>query len=193
MRIAHMAAILLLLPASAGAQTTRPEVQTPAPPAQPTAPAEPAAPAWTGWIDFGLRGTNVDGDAARFERYRDLGDGLFLESFRVGRDARRWLIDFDGQHAGRRDQRLSGTAVAVGRLKASVVWDQIPMLLSRTTRSLVSGIGTGELLLDDALQAQVQATRGRLPWCSRRTHASSRRKHAGTSPTALPNISPARR
>ena len=35
-----------------------------------------------GRIDFGVRGTTLDGDAARYERYRDLGDGLFLESRR---------------------------------------------------------------------------------------------------------------
>ncbi len=31
-------------------------------------------------IDFGVRGTVTTGDAARYERYRDLGDGLFLEA-----------------------------------------------------------------------------------------------------------------
>ena len=32
------------------------------------------------------------------------------------------------------------------------------MLLSRTTRTLHTGVGTGTLSIDDALQAQVQAT-----------------------------------
>ena len=35
-------------------------------------------------IDFGVRGTSADGDAARYERYRDLGDGLFLETRAAG-------------------------------------------------------------------------------------------------------------
>ena len=35
--------------------------------------------------------TNLDGDSARFERYRDLGDGLFLETVRVNREAQGWL------------------------------------------------------------------------------------------------------
>lgn len=160
MRITHMAAVLLLLPGSALAQTTtRPAGQPPTPAAQPAAPVEEegAEVTFTNWVDFGVRGTNVDGDAARFERYRDLGDGLFLEGFHLGRDTGRWLLDVDGQHVGRRDQRFVGSAVAPGKLKASFMWDQIPMLLSRSTRTLFTGVGTGALVIDDALQAQVQA------------------------------------
>ena len=36
----------------------------------------------SGSIDLGVRGSNLTGDAARYERYRDMGDGLFLETFR---------------------------------------------------------------------------------------------------------------
>jgi MtrB/PioB family decaheme-associated outer membrane protein len=37
------------------------------------------------------------------------------------------------------------------------MWDQIPMLLSNTTRTLYTGLGTGELAIDNQLQALVQA------------------------------------
>ena len=163
MRISTIAAALvLLLPAVAGAQTKPPVAPPPQPATQPAAqPAptveEPTTGGWTGWVDVGVRGTSLDGDGARYERYRDLSDGLFLERFRVSRDTGRWLFDVDGEHVGRRDQRFVGTAVAPGKLKASFTWDQIPMLFSRTTRSLFTGIGTGGLLIDDALQTQVQA------------------------------------
>jgi MtrB/PioB family decaheme-associated outer membrane protein len=163
------AALLLALPARGLAQTTPPPAK-PAPAPQtpaPKAPAPPATPAteeegentgWVGLIDFGVRGTNMSGDSARFERYRDLGDGLFVERAHARREAKGWLLDFSGDHVGRRDQRLAATATDPGRLRASFLWDQIPMLLSRSTRTLYSGIGTGVLSIDDALQAQVQAT-----------------------------------
>ena len=48
--------------------------------AQAPAAPPPASTGWTGAIDFGVRGTSADGDAARYERYRDLGDGLFVET-----------------------------------------------------------------------------------------------------------------
>lgn len=37
------------------------------------------------------------------------------------------------------------------------MWDEIPMLLSTSTHTLFTGIGTGVLSIDDALQLQVQA------------------------------------
>lgn len=121
------------------------------------APAAPPSSPWSGTIDFGVRGTDLKGDGARYERYRDLGNGLFLEDARAKRDKDNWVMELGAEHAGRRDQRYTGSVVRPGKLKAWVLWDQIPMLLSRTTRTLFSGVGTGVLSIDDALQAQVQA------------------------------------
>ena len=139
---------LTLIPALVSAQNV---------PAQPAPGTVPTTTAWTGTFDFGLRGTSADGDAARYERYRDLGDGLFLEDLRVSREHQGWLLDFTGDHVGRRDQRYVGAANLPGRFRGFFMWDQIPMLLSRTTRTLFTGLGTGLLSIEDALQAQVQA------------------------------------
>ena len=174
MRISHLivAAVLALMPGPAGAQGPGAQSTTPGGTAQ-DAVAQPVTSqtgttsgraeeatttGWVGFLDFGLRGTHVDGDASRFERYRDLGDGLFLEDAQLYREAKGWLFGFDGAHVGRRDQRFVGSAVDPGKYHVSFTWDQIPMLLSRTTRTLFSGVGTGTLAIDDALQAQVQAT-----------------------------------
>jgi MtrB/PioB family decaheme-associated outer membrane protein len=115
-------------------------------------------PRITGAIDFGIRGTSLSGDAARYERYRDLGDGLALEGVRLSRERRGWLFDFMADHVARNDQRFRGDIVRPGRVKAWLQWDQIPMLLSRTTRTLFSETSPGVLEIDNALQAQVQAT-----------------------------------
>ena len=39
----------------------------------------PANPAIFGQIDFGGRITSIDGDEARYQRYRDLRDGVFFD------------------------------------------------------------------------------------------------------------------
>lgn len=145
---------LALVPAVAAGQT--PPAQPPG--AQPPAAGDTPSAAWTGRFDFGVRGTSLDGDGARYERYRNVGDGLFLEGVRVNREHKGWLLDFAGEHVGRRDQRLVGNAVRPGLVTGWFMWDQIPMLLSRTTRTLYTGDGTGQLSIDDGLQAQVQAT-----------------------------------
>ena len=125
--------------------------------AQPTAAPPGAAAGWTGAIDFGVRGTSFDGDGARYERYRDVGDGLFVEGLRLNRERQGWLLGLTADHVGRRDQRYLVEVDRPGRLSTWFLWDQIPMLLSRTTRTLFTGVGSGTLAIDDALQARVQA------------------------------------
>ena len=146
-------ALLVLLPLSAAAQTTpsQPAPATPAPPA-----AEGDNTGWVSFFDFGVRSTNVNGDPSRFERYRDMGSGLFLETVRVSRETRGLLFDFSGDHVGRRDQRLLGEVVNPGRLRAAFMWDQIPMILSRQTTTIYTGIGSNVLQIDDAIQRATQ-------------------------------------
>jgi MtrB/PioB family decaheme-associated outer membrane protein len=143
LRIPRLLIVLVaaLLPLSAAAQS-----------------ADDSTASTRGFVDFGVRGTSLDGDGARYERYRDLGDGLFLEAFRFEHAENGWLFDVSADHAGRRDQRFTGNVTRPGRLKAWFTWDQIPMLMSRETRTLYDGISTGRLTIADDLQAQVGAT-----------------------------------
>ena len=113
-----------------------------------------------GAIDFGVRGTSVRGDPARYERYRDLGDGAFLGALRLNRQASGWFMDLGADNVGRRDQRFEGEFVRPGRFKGYAMWDQIPMLMSRTTKTLFTedlDKPQGVLTISDALQSQVQA------------------------------------
>ncbi|HSL24582.1 MAG TPA: MtrB/PioB family outer membrane beta-barrel protein [Vicinamibacterales bacterium] len=138
---------LLLSVAPAAAQTT-----PPSPPAR--SPQEPqiAAPV-QGWMDFGVRFTDVNGDPARFQRYRDLGDGLFLERFRQEGERNGWLFSAAADHVGRRDQRYFVRAERPGRFAFSFEWDQIPLLISEDTRTLYDDEEDGDLEMDDGIQA----------------------------------------
>ncbi|NQW05553.1 MAG: MtrB/PioB family outer membrane beta-barrel protein, partial [Acidobacteria bacterium] len=118
------------------------------------------APAVRGWADFGVRGSSLTGDASRYERYRDLGDGLFLEGFRLTSDKNGWILDLRADHAGRSDQRYLGTFVRPGKFKGYGMWDQIPMLLSRSTRTPYTEVRPGEFRLDDAVQLQLEDLSG---------------------------------
>ena len=142
---------LLALPALAHAQASTP---APAPaPAQ-----EPAAVTQSGTFSLGGRGTSLSGDAARYERYRDLSDGLFLEGFRWNRQSRTWVVSAAADHVGRKDQRFSADVVRPGKLKAWLLWDQIPMIMSDSTRTLFAVDQPGVLTIDNGIQAQAQAT-----------------------------------
>ena len=97
--------VLGLMPAVAASQTAPAPSPAPRPPGAQAVPADASTgpDTWAGTIDFGLRGTWTEGDAARYERYRDLGDGLFLEVVRLHKEHKGWLLDFDAGHVGRRD------------------------------------------------------------------------------------------
>jgi hypothetical protein len=117
---------------------------------------EPLATVPLNRVDFGVRGTHLTGDGARYERYRDLGDGLFLETARMYREQQGWFLSFSGDHVGRGDQRLTGRAIKPGTLKVAVQWDQIPMLLSRTTQTMFVEESPGVLRVPDLIQSQVE-------------------------------------
>jgi MtrB/PioB family decaheme-associated outer membrane protein len=128
--------------------------------AQRLAQTPPITRSAIGSIDFGVRGTTTKGDAARYERYRDMGDGLFLQRVQVNREVNNWVLDFGGLNVGRSDQRFSGEFVKPGKFKGWAMWDQIPMLLSRTTRTLfVEDLTDPQrvLTISNAIQAQAQA------------------------------------
>jgi MtrB/PioB family decaheme-associated outer membrane protein len=125
--------------------------------AQAPGPDQPFTEPLKTTLTFGARVTGTDGDATGYERYRDMGDGLFLDAFRVSTERRGWVLGAGADHVGRRDQRYTGSAVLPGRLKIWGGWDQIPMLMSRSTTTLFGTVSPNVLEIDNALQAQVQA------------------------------------
>src|SRR5512143_3255105 len=84
----------------AGAQQQQPAGQQPAgqQPGEQT-----AVNPWTlnleNWLDVGVRGTHVNGDEARFERFRDVRTGPFLDRFRYRRDTGSRVFTFGMDNA----------------------------------------------------------------------------------------------
>src|SRR5688572_24301920 len=123
-------------------------------------------PSGTNIVDVGGRASSVSGDSARYERYRDLGDGLFLEAIRWDGQQKGWLFSLKGDHTLYKDQRYVVRADRPGRLKAWFLWDQVPMLMSNTTQTLFREDFSTEpnaFTIDPALRTQVQATPGATP------------------------------
>lgn len=148
-----IAALVLASAAAAAAQTppSRP---------QPTDPVEIGASGFTGnpygTIDFGGRYTDVTGDEARFQRYRDLRGGAFLNEVLFGRRSENWTLLAQAWNVGYRDQKYEVEYRNVGRLRASFLWDQIPMYISADTRTLYTDAAPAVLRLEDVMQQQIQ-------------------------------------
>lgn len=146
---------LLLVPAGARAQavTGRPVTS------QPASAATSSEFGFTNQIDFGVRGTNFDAnsDQARFERYRDLRNGGFLDLFRLNRETDHWLFNAQADHVGYRDQRFSAAYNNFAKVKATFEWNQTPLFYSQDTSWLFTDQGDGQLKISNgALRTSIQ-------------------------------------
>jgi hypothetical protein len=130
-RLLAILAALAVSSTTAFAQATLPK---------PTDPRDMTATTFTGRpfgnVDFGGRFTDVDGDAARYERYRDLRDGPFARDVSFFRRGEEWTLDARANNIGYRDQRYVANYRNVGKLQVDFLWDQIPLLISSDTRTL---------------------------------------------------------
>ena len=107
-----------------------------------------------GSVEIGGRFTSTDGDAARYERYRDLRNGANVNLV-YGKVTENWIFNANVQNAGYRDQRYNA-GFSSRRVKFAVFFDQIPLNYSydaRTPFNCQAGICT----LDSATRALVQA------------------------------------
>jgi MtrB/PioB family decaheme-associated outer membrane protein len=109
-----------------------------------------------GSFDIGGRVSSIDGDPARFQRYRDLRDGGFLENLRYTRDAGDWLFKARLDHVGYRDQRYQARFTRFGAVKAWFEWDQVPLFNSVDTRTLYSTESPGVLRIDNSIQQGIE-------------------------------------
>ncbi len=137
---------LLLLARVSAAQTPPPQPGTPPPEA---GAARPLA----GTVEIGGLFGGTDGDAARFERYRDTRDGLY-SSFTLRRRTGSYVFDADASHVGYRDQRYNAGFIG-RRVRLGFGWTSVPLNFSylAATPYVTSG---STLSLDEAARRAVQ-------------------------------------
>lgn len=152
-------ALLLTLPGFAQAQQTQqPPATTPAPQAAGTVPdtASTSTFAPKSRIDFGFRGNSIDGDPARFQRFRDERDGAYIPMFRFQNETETSFFRAEANNVGYRDQRFAGKYENIGKVKLNFEWNQIPLYISGDTRSLYTDQGNGVLSIDRGLRQSIQ-------------------------------------
>lgn len=154
----HWIPVVVLVFASAAVATA----QTPPTKPQPTSPVEVGQSAFTGQaygsVDFGGRVSTARGDEARYQRYRDLTSGPFASNAIFGRRTADWALEARAWNAGYRDQRYTVDYTRVGRLSLAFLWDQIPLFISRDTRTLYAYTDTapGVFRIEDSVQQAIQ-------------------------------------
>jgi MtrB/PioB family decaheme-associated outer membrane protein len=140
---------------TAAAPAAAPDTATAKAPAKAPATAPDTVPATSGWIDFGYRGSSVDGDKARWERYRDLRDGL-LSRMDVGKETEKSALRFSAANIGYHDQQYVADYNNYGKLKVNAMWNSIPLNYAYNTLTPWKDQGGNVWTLDAAARTQVQ-------------------------------------
>lgn len=152
-------AISLVLTGAAGAQTNPPGQQQP--PAPTSSAAEQSAGPQARSVDFGIRFNSVEGDEARFQRFRDLRDGPVFNILHYTRGTETWEVNATAENVGYRDQRYAMDVNRFGRVRFSFEWTQIPWFHGTETQTAYDRNG-GTFRLPDALQTAVRTQQATL-------------------------------
>ncbi|RMH18388.1 MAG: hypothetical protein D6696_13165, partial [Acidobacteria bacterium] len=96
--------------------------------------------------------------SAKAQEFRDLEDGP-VAGLDLERRGATSSLRLTGRHLGREDQDARLELRRYGQLKAELFYNQIPHNFAFDARSLYAGIGSDALLIDDAIQADLQASR----------------------------------
>ncbi len=190
-RVMHSLAALLLVAFAAQAQTpsgTASEASTGQLTATPTLTTSTVT---AGQVDFGIRGTDLSGDRARFERYRDLGNGGVVDRLRFNTDSGSWLFDAGADRVGRKDQRFWGEFLSVGKARASFSYEQQPTWYSTDALTPYTSESPGVFRMDTATR-QLLATnkttlKSAFPSLASPVALASSRDRAAFSMTASPS------
>ena len=109
-----------------------------------------------GSVEFGARLTDVSGDEARYQRFRDMSNGAYPDRLRFQKAASGWAFDFRADQVARDDQRLYGS-YRRKNLKLLAEWDQVPFFISRDTQTLYQVDSPGVLRINDAIQRGIES------------------------------------
>jgi MtrB/PioB family decaheme-associated outer membrane protein len=147
-------------------QPNKPQPETAAPAQEPAAAAPDAsrslfAPTWR-QFQIGGRWTSVTGDPARWQRYEDNRDGLLFTDARFAGEGGGGAFHLGADNVGWRDQRYFGDYERPGQFVIKGLWDSIPQFYSVDTATPYSTASAGALVVDDGVQASIQAGRANL-------------------------------
>lgn len=99
----------------------------------------------SGSVSVGVMGSDVEGDSARFDEYRDMDDGTYgdaeLRAFRGT-----YYLDLEALKIGRDDQSYLLRGGRFGSFTYSLYYDEIPHNLSNGASTFYAGAGTANLL-----------------------------------------------
>ncbi len=123
------------------------------------ADADEAPSGWTfsGEVSATLQGVDGKEESAKSDEYGDITQSVFGDVMIDAQKDRRHFARGKATNLGREDQYIGGEAGTYGKYALDLSWDSSIHRYAYDAKTLYSGVGSGVMSLDDALQANVQA------------------------------------
>lgn len=147
------AVLLAALPGLTAAQETEP-----APEPTPEAASPRGFSFHLDPLSFGALATDLDTGSAKFEEYRDLGSGFWLDRLHLSGESAdgETLLDFTAVSAGRDDGRYTLALGTPGRYQLTLDYNKIPHRFGNGARLLWTETRPGVYEIPDSVQTQLQ-------------------------------------
>ncbi|MBI2363151.1 MAG: MtrB/PioB family outer membrane beta-barrel protein, partial [Elusimicrobia bacterium] len=110
-----------------------------------------------GAVDLGGRKLVITGSSDKFNEYRDLRDGLFVDELKLGVGGEAYYAEVEALNGGRKDESYKVEGGRYGKFKAAASFDRMPHRFA-TGRFVLNGAGSDVLGIPSAIQNALQAT-----------------------------------
>lgn len=123
------------------------------------APAETAKAGVTGEIGLSLNILAGDTDSAKFQEYRDIPNGLYLDSLGLRMESKDGLRRYNllAKHLSLKDSRVTFQVNEFGKYSAELTYDRTPHLFALNGKTIFSNPSRNSFVLPDPVQTDLQA------------------------------------
>lgn len=108
--------------------------------------------------EIGVIARSVDGarESAKFEEYRDIPEGLAGDARLHYSTEGGYFLDLRADGIAQDDQFLGVQGGKYGKYKIELIYDKIPHRFVYDARTLYTGVGTGDLVISNAIKTNLQ-------------------------------------
>ncbi len=110
----------------------------------------------SGKASFNVKAIDGERESSKFLEYRDLPEGLAGSFELLFKKSDKYFMEFKGYNISQDDQYVGISGGRYGIFKFDINYDKIPHRFSFDSKTLYSGIGSGNLIYSDSMQSDLQ-------------------------------------
>lgn len=110
----------------------------------------------SGKVSVTARTVDGERESAKFQEYREIPDGLGGDVKLKYQHPDGYFLDVKAKNIAQDDQYLGFRGGKYGKYRIELIYDKIPHRFAFDAKTLFAGVGSGNLVLSDALQTNLQ-------------------------------------